>query len=427
MQEIKPFELKGARTYFTGFDDNSYVTNDDNQNILQLERSLKVLLLTKNKIIFGASHLNSNLSKIIIKKAPILFEKGLIVPALRDNYNGDITKALNNQFYFNKNIFNSYISWNLNYNISWYKEKILEGFQQEKSLLRNNLKFTTSKDIKCIINLLSESEYFDRESEIYTKIIFNIDNRDLNNFYKYQNLVYNTSGARAVNCESSIDPKNMLFDYTIQDIKNKNIILSDVEIFHRIFIELVLNTLHRKNTMFDAYFIDSLEFDDIVHLRESIDNTNFIDKYNELIKISSKLLETKENINFHNIYDLLETSEQIYNNFKKNIEIEAKTYLIRKKNYKEEKMIYEPLYNLVRSFNPVSSYMDRTKNLIYFTRNIFNIIKNKKQEDYHINLVNNQSSLAENIAKKCDIDNRTVLVEVFKMLRQYTFEKYEGF
>jgi len=103
MQEIKPFELKRARTYFTGFDDNSYVTNNNNnQNILQLKRSLKVLLLTKNKIIFGASHLNSNLSKIIIKKTPILFEKGFIVPALRDNYNGDITKALNNQFYFNK-------------------------------------------------------------------------------------------------------------------------------------------------------------------------------------------------------------------------------------------------------------------------------------------------------------------------------------
>jgi hypothetical protein len=128
MTKIDPNDLSGARTYFTGFDTKSYVTKDKKAQQKILERTLKVLLLTKNKIVFGASHLKNDLAHTDIK--------------------------------------------------------------------------------------------------------------DITSFKMYQNLIYNVSGARVVNCESSLD-------------------------------------IHKNNSIFNISFIDALEFSDVMNLREKIYDTNF--------------------------------------------------------------------------------------------------------------------------------------------------------
>ncbi len=66
MIKINPNDLNGARTYFTGFDTKSYITKDKQTQQKILERTLKVLLLTKNKIVFGASHLKNDLALAVL-------------------------------------------------------------------------------------------------------------------------------------------------------------------------------------------------------------------------------------------------------------------------------------------------------------------------------------------------------------------------
>ena len=94
MNYINPNDLKGARTYFTGFDNQSYISQDKNEKLKILQRTLKVLLLTKNKIVFGASHLKSDLANEILEQAPFLFEKNLLLPALRNEHKGNLENAL---------------------------------------------------------------------------------------------------------------------------------------------------------------------------------------------------------------------------------------------------------------------------------------------------------------------------------------------
>lgn len=425
MKYINPNDLKGARTYFTGFDNQSYITKNKNKKIKILHRTLKVLLLTKNKIVFGASHLKSDLAKEILEEAPFLFEKNLLLPALRNEHNGNLKNVLSEKNDVDLKKFNSYVGWDLEDNTTWFQEKILEGFKYQNSLLRNNIQFTKNNNINEIIEKLEKLEYFDRDSSnIITSLL---DKNDLQIYKRYQNLVYNISGSRVVNCESSLDQENMNFDYSLTDIENKKTILSEVEIFHRIFIEQVLNTLHRKNTLFDISFIDALTFKDVVDLRERIDQSSFIEKYNKLINKSSQTILKNDYIDFYSLQEILQLSNEIHLNFNKDIEKEAETYLNRQKTYSNEKKIWEPVYNIIKSLNPISSAVDQGKNLIYFTRNLYNVITDDKDKNIYQDFLEKQTSIAKNLLRSSDIENSTVLVETVKLLRQYLFEKYENF
>jgi len=425
MNKLNPSDLLGARTYFTGFDNKSYISSNKNEKSKILKRTLKVLLLTKNKIVFGASHLKNDLALDLIQEAPAIFEKGLVTPALRNEYNGDLSKAINNPA-LDISIFPSYVGWDLTDNTTWFTERLYDGFKFDNSLLRNNIKNTSNKNINKIIKILENPKYFDRDLS-NKKIIELLNPNDIQSFNKYQNLIYNVSGARVVNCESSLDQENMIFDYSLTNIEDKKIFLSDVEIFHRIFIEQTLNTLHRNNAMFNISFIDALDFNDILDLREKIDSTNFINKYDSLINKSNELIEKKDFIDFYSIEELMSISENLHINFNKNIEQEANKYLKSKRHYQEDKAIWEPIYNIIKSLNPLTSTIDTTKNLIYLTRNVYNQITTKKEENNYKQFLTEQAKVAKNLIKNTQVDNGTSLIETLKLIQDYSYNKYSNF
>jgi len=425
MIKIDPNNLNGARTYFTGFDTKSYITRDKNVQQKILERTLKVLLLTKNKIVFGASHLKNDLALNLIEKEPILFEENLIIPALRNEHDGNLKKITNNQK-LDLSVFNTYVGWNLSDNTTWFKKKILDGFSYENSILRNNLKFTSKQNIKSIIDMLDNPNYFDRDIS-NEKIINYIDSKDLKSFNMYQNLIYNISGARVVNCESSLDQENMIYDYSLTDIEEKKVFLSEVEIFHRIFVEQVLNTIHKNNSLFNISFIDALEFSDIIDLREKIDNTNFITKYNELILKSTELIKQKDYIDLFSLEELLSISENIHKNFKSDIEKEANKYFKMKNRNREDRAIWEPIYNIVMSLIPINSYIDNTKNILYMTRNVYNKITTSKELNSRVTYLEHQSKISRDLIQHTQIDNASSLIGISSLLMNYTYEKYERF
>lgn len=133
MQLINPSALEGARAYFTGFDNRSYVDKKDDEIKETLCRNLKVLLLTKSFISFGASHLRNKHIQILLQESPYLFEKALLIPALRSDHDGDITKVMSSVDIsiqeLAKECISKSIIWDLDENAKWFKLKMCEAFE----------------------------------------------------------------------------------------------------------------------------------------------------------------------------------------------------------------------------------------------------------------------------------------------------------
>lgn len=427
MNKINPEDLKGARIYFTGFDSKSFNTNlSKEEKLKKIEKTLKILLLTKNKIVLGASHLKSDLARETISKYPEIFEKKLLLPALRNEHKGDLSKVIGKKDSLLK-IFDTYVGWNLKDNTSWFKNKILEGFKTEKSILRLNLKNTPIKNINQIIKVLEEKEYFDRDlsENIIPKFITNQE--DLNNFRKYQTLIYNLSGARVVNCHSALDQENMLFDYSIADIKNRKTYLSEVEIFHRIFIEQVFTVLEREK----KDFFDKLSLRDILQLRSKIEESSFVEKYNKLINKSVKLIQKNDYIDLYSIREIIELTEYIKKNFYDEIKKESERYVKSKIKNNINETIIMPSAKLVISNLPVlgniiSNTFELSKVLISsINQMMLNLdIKNLNAQK---KLFKMQQEVANGMIKKLNIENKIELIETLKLLKSFYDEKYENF
>lgn len=179
--------------------------------------------------------------------------------------------------------------------------------------------------------------------------------------------------------------------------------------------------------MFNISFIDALNFNDVLDLREKIDNNNFIEKYNQIIEKSSNLIKKQDFIDFHSLEELLSISENLYKNFNIEIESEANKYLKNKKQYQKDKSIWEPVYNIVKSLNPISPYIEDGENLIHLTRNVYNNFVSKKEEDIYKYFINEQIEVAKSIINDTQFDNSKSLIETLKLLQNYTYEKYCNF
>ena len=78
MKRIDPADFKGLRAYFTDF------KSDKEEYRREVERRLKILLLTKNIIVCAASHLTHPFAYGLFKDNPILLEGNMLIPALRN-------------------------------------------------------------------------------------------------------------------------------------------------------------------------------------------------------------------------------------------------------------------------------------------------------------------------------------------------------
>ena len=433
MKKISPNNLSGARTYFTGFDNKSYINGNLSQQSIVLERTLKTLLLTKNKILFGASHLKSNTAFHFIEKNPEIFSSGFISPALSNKHNGALENAIGTHSKDKVDLYNSifpeYIEWNLKDNTNWYRIKLRESFTTDNSLLMNSFKYTSITNIKRIIEIIDDTDLLNRE---YTKKIeLYIDKRDIQVFKKFKNLLYNVSGAKAVNCESALDQENMIYDYSEKDIESKNIFLSEIEIFNRLFIEQVFTSLDRLSP--STNLIDSLNFGEVLSIRKILNNSDFILEYNKLITLSSKIIEQKEYIDFYSLLELTKISDELHSNFKVKIEEQIPFYIKKENRDQDNKIFFDSSFGLIKSLSGLSNPflssviggLDAGTNLIHLLKNKYNMIANrndnKAREEYH----DRKNKLLTNILENSYIDNRSSMIDVLKILQHYNNSKQQ--
>jgi hypothetical protein len=129
----------------------------------------------------------------------------------------------------------------------------------------------------------------------------------------FRELIYHMSGARVVNCESTLLQENYI-DYSLADIKHRQILLSELEIFWKIFLELAFETMHK--TAVPLELLDLLSFKDICELRQPIERSPFKDRYDELIRKSvTSISKNDPDKILYNIEELLSIKEKISEEF----------------------------------------------------------------------------------------------------------------
>ena len=139
MNKIEASDFKGPRAYFTNFDHRIVSRSPDTALLRRnVERRLKILLLTKHTVVCAASHLTSEFAYSLFRDNPILLEEELIVPALRrdrrdmaDVFSGkDVPVISSSQskemIAFYENNLRKVVSWDLFDNSFWFRNNFLQ-------------------------------------------------------------------------------------------------------------------------------------------------------------------------------------------------------------------------------------------------------------------------------------------------------------
>ena len=210
MERIEPSSFYGPRAYFTTFDYRIIARTDDVDSLrLDVERQLKMLLLTKATVVCAASHLLSDVSFDILQRNPVLLEKSLVVPAMRRDKRDmkDVAEGRNfpdaqrreMEAYYRDHL-NRVVNWDLQDNSRYLRNSLLHQLRDSKSVLSNRVTAKSRKHLQRLIVILSSSETIARGMiEEFSESLANEGHRRL---LDLRELLYHISGARAINCKT---------------------------------------------------------------------------------------------------------------------------------------------------------------------------------------------------------------------------------
>jgi hypothetical protein len=303
--------LEGPRSFFTDLD-----PKDKNSCRKTALRNLKLQLLTKKWVIIGASSIfHHEWTNILRNDSGLIsaLNKGIIIPAIRYDFK-DISGFFSSKDGYDKSSKSFYedhtskiMVWDLDFNSSWFEEKIFEALDRPSSILRrtNSINSTIAKEIKeyLIDSYLGEKEenqFFQRTHLENTAIEFGTHIGK--GLIEYGNLIYRMSGARTVDSEGHFPQSNI----TEVNISGNDEQLSDESIFWDIYAEAVFSNIS-KAVRISEDRIDNLEFSDILKIREGLLTFGFCDGYDSLLK------SVKESVDIDDPEKLILHAEEITN------------------------------------------------------------------------------------------------------------------
>ncbi len=422
--------MQGARTFYTGFDPRIIQYKRDKEELkIKIERELKCLLLTKNSIVCAASHLTSSFAFDFFSSNPILLNSGVIIPSLRSDID-DFHQLINSEksrspkrkdisdFYMDN--VQQIIRWKLddvsNQFRSWYLCELLTP----TSVLRTHLKLLDNSQIDNLAQKISEQDIFSRGVIDRYCLMFPVKSRKI--LRDFRELIYHLTGAHALNCESAI-PEEKYIDYSHVDITERKISLSPCTIFIKLFLETIYN--YNFQNIHTTGIIDLLTFKDIFAIRSIINESKFIEKYNQLIKISTELLEKNDQTGLmSDLNKILQTRDEIKNNFSR--EIEKEMYLVRQRNMK--KNTGSLLYNTATIFSSIVSLVSppigvlstlftiKDSTPILFS-NVHGICKSTKYNNFLNNKTKQEQVLLKDLMK-FSIKNGTEMYDAIKLINE---------
>jgi hypothetical protein len=349
MERINPASFYGPRAYFTDFDYRIMPFKRDKEVYRrEVERRLKILLLTKNTVRCAASHMVNEFAYNLFKDNPILLTEKMIIPGLRKDlehitdYLDEKTSAgkyaprkfrIANDLKEEMKIFyreyvNKVVDWELMENTTWFRATILKALKDENSVIRRNLPSLSKGKLDSLLSEIERGEILSRG--IILESISTWSKREKRILLNFVNLIYHMSGARVTNCESALPQENYI-DYSLTDFSEHRVALSDTQIFLKIFFELAFETLSKHPLPVEL--LDLLSFEDINHLRKPIEKSLFRKKYDELIQKSVQVIRKSETDPEDVVYDIeepLEILEQVSKTFDEIFKQELPEFLKRK-------------------------------------------------------------------------------------------------
>ncbi len=417
--------LKGANAYFTNFDHRiiSEISNDEIA-LKNIERNLKVLLLTKNNVVCAASHLVTPFSYNLFKQNPVLLNEDLVIPALRSDIEDveelflkeDIIKYYDKNAieFYNENL-NLVVEWDLINNSDWFRKVFLSGFQDENSVLRRSLTNISNDEFEKIYSKINSVQILDRKS--IEKAFINFDDETKKTVKNYRELIYYISGARVVNCESNLPQENYI-DYSLTDIDNRKIILSDIQIFWKIFLELVFEKINNISIPFEL--LDLLSFNDINEIRQPILESNFISNYDKIVKSGfSSLNKIDDDQLLYNVNEISKLAEIIQKQFTSAIEKELISFLKKRRKKSIFKLVGNSI-NIGLGLLPqtiiqnigIGTFNERNA----IRTNILEIYRTSKSiQNKNLYKLQKQKTLSKLISK-FEISDRTILLDIVKLI-----------
>lgn len=299
MERIMPLALEGANAYFTGFD-NRIVNRTENREALKLEvsRTLKILLLTKNNVVCAASHLTNELTYELLYANPILLDRQMIIPAFREDKQ-EVSELferkkisqdrLNNSISFYGEHLSKTVLWKLEENATRFRDTFVNGLSKGTVIYSNLKRYLSETKIKKLAQDIQQREVLDRGFIEQISSRFHPECRTLlRNFREY---MYHRSGAKAVNCETTLPQENYL-DYSFTNLKSREVELSELQVFWKLYIDLISAAFGAH--CFPPEMLDLLSFEDIYELRQPIMTTKFTQKYNDLLARSAEVVTSRD-------------------------------------------------------------------------------------------------------------------------------------
>ncbi len=441
MKRIDPINFLGPRAYFTDFDYNIVRFKHRKEAYRrEVERRLKIILLTKNTVICAASHLTHEFAYNLFKDNPILLTENMILPALRRDIEhitdyleertpGEypLAQDLGIKSYLKENMkdfyrdhVNNVVDWELIENAAWFRENLLKALNNDNSVIRRNLTDLPKGKLHFLISEIEKNDILTRE--LILKSISTWSSREQKTLLNFVNLVYHMSGARVVNCESALPQENYI-DYSLTDFSEHRVMVSDTQVFLKIFFELAFETLYR-NTL-PVELLDILSFEDIYYLRKPLENISFCRKYDNLIKTSVQFIRDSETNSDAVAYDIekpLEILEQISKTFEEVFKQELPEFM-KKKHKETTKGLRKSTLSLglgVAGFVPYVSTIATSSSLPLTSREFFINLSQwfrsrKEMNNYDLYLKNKEKTLHQMI-EEYPISERSTLLNALDLL-----------
>jgi len=434
MERIDSLNLSGANAYFTNFDNRIVSTTSDKEYLTKsIERTLKVLLLTKNNVVCAASHLTNDIAFKLLSENKVLLNKQLIIPAFRSDkteiaelfHKISIKESKRKKYidFYSDNLTKT-VSWDLHQNSNWFRDNFVQGLNTKGSVIRKNLKSLTDKQLKHLISEISKKEILDRDTiDILSKEFDNETKLILRN---YRELIYHMSGARVVNSESTLPQENYI-DYSLTDFKNRDIQLSELQVFWKMFIELLYETLNKPKL--SEELLDILSFDDIANIRQPILETNFVENYNNFYKIAVTSINKKNETDIlFDLKELLKIKNNLEFSFKEVFEKELKSYF-KKKAISSSKGLLKNTVNMGIGFIPWSNLIGGTIGILNefksFQINVSQTFKNAKSINDYDNYTKGKERQIIYTIDNFNSSDKTELIDVIGLITKTISQKIQ--
>ncbi len=345
MKFVSPDSINASRVYFTEFDRVTYSqvawTAADVEAIRRnMERKLKLVALIKGHVVIAASHLlESELAREVLFPNPRLFSEGVIVPALRVEFAGfeafldqklsegkesaqyegsmrrEMAQMLDSQVALT-------VKWEVGQTSEWFKERLLSDITDEQSLLRSCLRESGAIIPSGLVSRIRAIPRLSR-GDVYTSAKETGDKNLWNIVCEYADFVYYLSGARAV-CSEGVLPQENLMDFSLSDMVGGQTNLSDMEVFFKIFVDLVKAV---TCTHFPVDVLDTLTIDDILDLHSVAVEDRFVEKYNTIQERTKEGLAIRDPERLVLLMEELEQFEQqLHEEYRRAIEKELPRY-----------------------------------------------------------------------------------------------------